>query len=70
MYKYIFFDFNGTIIDDIDLCLDLLNEILRKQNKPLVGKKKYKEIIKNHPAKIKTSILYIPVKIIALLRRR
>lgn len=44
MYKYIFFDFNGTIIDDIDLCLDLLNEILRKQNKPLVGKKKYKEI--------------------------
>ena len=33
------------------------------------GKKKYKEIIKNHPAKIKTLLLYIPVKIIALLRR-
>jgi phosphoglycolate phosphatase len=44
MYKYIFFDFNGTIINDIDLCLDLLNEILKKQNKPLVSKRKYKEI--------------------------
>ena len=27
-YKYIVFDFNGTIIDDVDLCLDLLNQML------------------------------------------
>ena len=26
--KYIFFDFNGTLIDDVKLCLDLLNEML------------------------------------------
>ena len=31
MKKYIFLDFNGTIIDDIDLCLALLNQVLRKQ---------------------------------------
>ena len=44
MIKYIFFDFNGTIIDDVDLCLELLNKLLAGQNKPLVTKKRYKEI--------------------------
>lgn len=44
MSKYIFLDFNGTIIDDVDLCLDLLNDILRKQNKESVTKKRYKDI--------------------------
>ncbi|MDE7161191.1 MAG: HAD family hydrolase [Anaeroplasmataceae bacterium] len=44
MRKYIFLDFNGTIIDDIDLCIELLNEILRKQNKPEVTKERYKNI--------------------------
>lgn len=44
MKKYIFLDFNGTIIDDVDLCLDLLNDILKKQNKKLVTKEQYKDI--------------------------
>jgi phosphoglycolate phosphatase len=43
-YKYIFFDFNGTVIDDLDLCLDLLNQILIKQNKPTKTVEEYKEI--------------------------
>lgn len=43
-YKYIFWDFNGTIIDDVDLCLDLLNEMLEKRNLPLVSVEKYKHI--------------------------
>ena len=38
MEKHIFFDFNGTIINDIDLCLDLLNQILTKQNKKNLSK--------------------------------
>ena len=46
MIKHLFFDFNGTIIDDVDLCLELLNDILRNQNKPLVDKKRYKEVFK------------------------
>ena len=46
MIKHVFFDFNGTIIDDVDLCLELLNDILRKQNKPEVDKNKYKEVFK------------------------
>ena len=44
MIKYVFFDFNGTIIDDVDLCLDLLNDILREQNKKEVSLEEYKNI--------------------------
>lgn len=44
MIKYVFFDFNGTIIDDVDLCLNLLNKILKEQNKPLVSLERYREI--------------------------
>lgn len=43
-YEYIFWDFNGTIIDDLDLCLDLLNVMVKKQGLKLVSKEKYKEI--------------------------
>lgn len=42
--KNVFFDFNGTIIDDVDLCLELLNKILMGQNKPLVDIDRYKDI--------------------------
>ena len=42
--KYIIWDFNGTILDDLDLCLDLLNGMLAKQQKPMVTKKDYLEI--------------------------
>lgn len=42
--KWVFFDFNGTIIDDVELCLNLLNEILVSQNKNTVDLKKYKNI--------------------------
>lgn len=44
MIKYVFFDFNGTIIDDVDLCLDLLNDILREQHKKEVSLEEYKNI--------------------------
>lgn len=44
MIKHIFFDFNGTLIDDVDLCLELLNDLLKYQNKPVVDIDKYKEI--------------------------
>ncbi|MGM9970289.1 MAG: HAD family hydrolase [Anaeroplasma sp.] len=44
MIKHIFFDFNGTLINDIDLCIELLNDLLKGQNKKPVSKEKYKEI--------------------------
>ena len=44
MEKHIFFDFNGTIINDVDLCLDLLNQILNKQNKKTLSMEEYKNV--------------------------
>ena len=44
MEKHIFFDFNGTIINDVDLCLDLLNQILTKQNKKNLTMEEYKNV--------------------------
>lgn len=44
MKKYIFLDFNGTIIDDVQLCLDLLNEILRKQGGKELTMNEYKNV--------------------------
>ena len=41
---YIFFDFNGTLVDDVDLCLDLLNQMLVFCNHKPVDKKKYLDI--------------------------
>lgn len=52
MIKHVFFDFNGTIIDDLDLCLELLNDILKKHKRPVVDINRYKDIftfpIKNY----------------------
>ena len=44
MIKHIFLDFNGTLLDDVDLCLELLNWMLKDQNKELVDINKYKNI--------------------------
>ena len=43
-YKYIIFDFNGTIIDDVDLCIESLNYLLKYNGKPPVDYDKYKHI--------------------------
>lgn len=42
--KWIFFDFNGTIINDVELCLELLNKILEHQGKNQVDVEKYRNI--------------------------
>lgn len=44
--KNVFFDFNGTILDDVDLCLELLNKILKKQNKKTLNKEEYKQVFR------------------------
>lgn len=44
MYKHVIFDFNGTVIDDVELCLNLLNEILVMQNNKPISLEKYKAI--------------------------
>ena len=44
MKDVIIFDFNGTLIDDCDLCLDILNILLKENNLAKVSKRQYKEI--------------------------
>ena len=46
MIKHVFFDFNGTIIDDLKLCYDLLNEFLEEQGKEKVTLERYKDIFR------------------------
>ncbi len=44
MDKYIFLDFNGTVLDDVDLCLNLLNEMLKEKENKTVDLVEYKKI--------------------------
>lgn len=44
MIKYVIWDFNGTILDDRELTLNLLNEMLIKQNKPPLNLDEYLEV--------------------------
>lgn len=46
MIKHVFFDFNGTIIDDLKLCYDLLNEFLEGQGKQKISLERYKDIFR------------------------
>ena len=39
----VLWDWNGTIVDDAWLFVDILNLLLKKNNKPLVTIKKYKD---------------------------
>ena len=41
---YIFFDFNGTLVDDVDLCLYLLNVMLKSCDHDEVSKDRYLDI--------------------------
>ena len=42
--KYIFWDFNGTILDDLDLCFNILNDMLIEVMRPTVTLEEYLEI--------------------------
>lgn len=43
-YDYLVLDFNGTIIDDVDLCLNILNHLLEERNYKKVSLEEYKHI--------------------------
>jgi len=45
-YDYIVWDFNGTIIDDLQLCRHLLNDLLRKRHLKQISTKRYREVFK------------------------
>ena len=43
-YKHIIWDWNGTLINDIWLVVEIMNKMLKKRNMPGIDVKKYREI--------------------------
>jgi phosphoglycolate phosphatase len=43
-YKHILWDWNGTLFDDVYLCIDIINKILFKRNIETLSVEKYKQI--------------------------
>ncbi|MBA7517770.1 Phosphoglycolate phosphatase [subsurface metagenome] len=43
-YKHIIWDWNGTLINDIWLVVEIMNKMLKKRNMPGIDLKKYREI--------------------------
>ena len=43
-YNYVIWDWNGTMLDDVELCVDVGNNLFRKKNIPLMTVDKYKSI--------------------------
>ena len=42
--RHVIWDWNGTLLDDVWLCVDVINEMLAKRGLPLVDEKRYREI--------------------------
>lgn len=42
--KFILWDWNGTLLDDIQLCLDTVNPMLQRRGHPPLTKEKYRKI--------------------------
>jgi phosphoglycolate phosphatase len=55
-YKHIIWDWNGTILNDVELCLDLINWLLYSRELPTVDISKYREVftipVKNYYEKL------------------
>jgi phosphoglycolate phosphatase len=43
-YKHIIWDWNGTLLDDVALCVEIINAVLEKRNLPIVTLEYYREI--------------------------
>lgn len=43
-YQHIIWDWNGTLLNDIGLCVDVMNGLLRKRKMPEIDAKQYREI--------------------------
>ncbi len=42
--KHLIWDWNGTLFDDVDLCVENINWLLERYNYPKITKERYKEI--------------------------
>ncbi len=42
-YRHVIWDWNGTLIDDVWVCVEILNDMLRKRHLPVVTAERYRE---------------------------
>ncbi len=42
--KVIFWDWNGTLLDDVEICIEAMNKLLLRRKMPLLDEKRYKEV--------------------------
>ena len=43
-YKHIIWDWNGTLLDDVWLCLGIVNKMLSKRDLPTINSNEYRNI--------------------------
>ena len=43
-YKHIIWDWNGTLVDDVWLVVEIINKMLKKRHLPGIDSKKYREM--------------------------
>lgn len=43
-YRHIIWDWNGTLLDDVDIVIDAMNKMLRRRDLPLLDIERYKNI--------------------------
>lgn len=40
-YRHVIWDWNGTLLDDLDLCIDVMNGLLQRRGLPLMDRARY-----------------------------
>jgi phosphoglycolate phosphatase len=67
-YHHIIWDYNGTLLNDVELCVEVINDMLEKRNLPLMSVEKYKEMfdfpVKDYYAKIGFDFMLEPFEIV------
>ena len=43
-YKHIIWDYNGTLLNDVKLCVTIINEMLKARNLPVMSIERYRKL--------------------------
>lgn len=43
-YRHLIWDWNGTLLDDVQLCVEVVNEVLHRYNKPAITHESYLQV--------------------------
>ncbi len=66
--QYIVWDWNGTIIDDVHVCVDIMNELLTEHGLPTIGLKSYRRVfdfpVKEYYRKLGFNFEEVPFEVV------